>query len=124
MTILIRLLKLQASQLLPITFRRPVIRMLFTIPLTVLALPAFSQAPATRCFCLRSAEGSLIRGCEHESKGPQDAYPTAFCWTSKGDFLRQTVMPGWKKIPAGTLPCDPCPTSPTSSLPERPRAPQ
>jgi hypothetical protein len=86
--------------------------------------PALAQSTAPACFCLKSPEGSLIRGCERESKGPTDAFPTAACRTASGDFVMRTITPGWTRVQAGTPPCDPCPTSPPSTLPDRPRAPE
>jgi hypothetical protein len=93
--------------------------------LIVHSVPAFSQSAAPGCFCLRNTDGSLIRGCERETQGPSDAYPTAVCKTAKQEIVMRAITPGWSKVPAGTPPCDPCPTSSTTPMiPERPRAPE
>jgi hypothetical protein len=82
------------------------------------------QPPGARgatCFCLRYVDGSVIRGCDRETKGPQDANPIAAC-SANGKVTMKAEADGWTRIEEGSPGCDPCPSQAARAvLPERPR---
>jgi len=92
----------------------------------MLGLTPISQVRGAEstCFCLRYVDGSLIRGCNRETKGPQDEYPLAACRAADGKVTLKSVASGWTHVEAGSPGCDPCPSQTgIADLPDRPRGP-
>jgi hypothetical protein len=74
------------------------------------------------CFCVRFVDGSVIRGCDRETKGPQDDHPIAACRSADGKVTMKREADGWTRVEGGSPGCDPCAAQAArSTLPERPR---